>query len=145
MIGTDCDHDHDGPINISWKVNTRLVFILFITHMLYAFACAYHTFLRRTNMSLSDTRLYLRVWWRLYRDVTQWNQRSTFLDGQLPINIYWPCYCTIHVYVVIHLCDSIWSFWMEANLCRFFNICIAVGDSVTLAGLTRHILMLVPS
>jgi hypothetical protein len=37
-------------------------------------------------------------------------------------------------------------------LCRFFNICIVVGDSiikqgfgVTLAGLTRHILMPVPS
>jgi hypothetical protein len=31
-----------------------------------------------------------------------------------------PSYCAVHVYVVIHLCGSMWSFWVEANLCRFF-------------------------
>ena len=36
--------------------------------------------------------------------------------------IHWPCYCTVHVYVVINFCDSIWSFWVEASLCRFFFI-----------------------
>jgi hypothetical protein len=47
-------------------------------------------------------------------------------------SIHWPCYCTVHVYVVIHFCDSMWSFWVEANLCRFFllfaYITIAVGE-----------------
>jgi hypothetical protein len=64
---------------------------------------------------------------------------STFLaNSQLTTNIYWPCYCTVHVYVVIHwpcyrtvnvyvviqFCVDMWSFWMEANLCRFFIICL---------------------
>ena len=30
-----------------------------------------------------------------------------------------PCPCCVHVHVVIHFCDSMMSFWMEANLCRF--------------------------
>jgi hypothetical protein len=27
-----------------------------------------------------------------------------------------PCYCTVHVYVVIQFCHSMWSFWVETNL-----------------------------
>jgi hypothetical protein len=43
-------------------------------------------------------------------------------------------YCTVHVYVVIHICDGKWSFWVETNRCRLFSsfvyICIAIGDPV---------------
>jgi len=44
---------------------------------------------------------------------------------------HWPCYCTVHVCVDIHFCNSMWSFWVEVNLCRFcfyhlFNICISL-------------------
>ena len=37
--------------------------------------------------------------------------------------IHCPCYwrhCTVHIYVVIHFCDSVCSYRVEENLCRFF-------------------------
>ena len=35
------------------------------------------------------------------------------------------CYCTMLVYVLFHLCNSVWSFWMKANLCRIiFTVCL---------------------
>ena len=35
-------------------------------------------------------------------------------------NVYlWPCYCTVHAYVVIYICDNMWSFWMKANMSGF--------------------------
>jgi hypothetical protein len=35
-------------------------------------------------------------------------------------NVYlWLCYCTVHAYVVIYICDNMWSFWMKANMSRF--------------------------
>jgi len=35
---------------------------------------------------------------------------SSFLASiQLTTNIHWPGYCTVHVYVVIHLCDNMWK------------------------------------
>ena len=50
---------------------------------------------------------------------------STFLaNSQLTTNIHWPCCCTGHVYVVIHFWVDMRSFWMEANLCRLFIICL---------------------
>jgi hypothetical protein len=60
------------------------------------------------------------------------NQQYTFLAGnQLTTSILWPYSCTVHVNVVIHFCDSIRSFWLEANLCRFLSlvyICFVVSD-----------------
>jgi len=35
------------------------------------------------------------------------------------MSIHWPCYCTVYVHVVNHFCDSMWSFWVEANLCLY--------------------------
>ena len=52
---------------------------------------------------------------------------STFLaSSQLTMSIHWPCYCTVHDYVVIHSCNSMWSLWVEANLCSFFIVCLSV-------------------
>jgi hypothetical protein len=31
------------------------------------------------------------------------------------MNIHWLCYGTVHVYVVIYMCDSMWSFRVEEN------------------------------
>jgi hypothetical protein len=48
---------------------------------------------------------------------------STFLvssHDQLTTNIHWPWYWTVHVYVVIHFCDRVWSFRAEASLCKVF-------------------------
>ena len=50
------------------------------------------------------------------------------------------CYCSIHIHV-INFCDSMWSFWVEANLCRFlwsfvyiymFWLCWSRGLGITL-------------
>ena len=40
------------------------------------------------------------------------------------------------MYVVIHLCDSMWSFWVEANLCSagfwsFVYICVAMREQLS--------------
>ena len=32
--------------------------------------------------------------------------------------------CTVHVYDVIHFCDSMWYFWVEVNLCPFHIVCL---------------------
>jgi len=41
-------------------------------------------------------------------------------SSQLTASIQCSYCCTVHVYVVIHLCDNVWSFWVEANLYSFF-------------------------
>jgi hypothetical protein len=37
-------------------------------------------------------------------------------------SIHWPWGCT--VYVDIHFWDSVWWFWMEANLWKMFIVCL---------------------
>jgi len=33
--------------------------------------------------------------------------------------------CNVHIYVVIHFCDYVWSIWWEeTDLCRFFIVCL---------------------
>ena len=54
----------------------------------------------------------------------------------LTTSMYWPCYCTVHVSIVIHMCDSMWSFWLEASFLAFLYICIVVGDPVIKRGST---------
>ena len=47
-------------------------------------------------------------------------------------NKHWPCHCIVHIYVVIHFCESIWSFLSGGggDLCTlrlsFGYICITV-------------------
>jgi ribosomal protein L36 len=44
---------------------------------------------------------------------------------------------TVHVFVVIHFCDGVWSFCMEVNLqvlLSFVYICFAIGDPVIKRG-----------
>ena len=54
-----------------------------------------------------------------------WRTYSTFLaSSQLVKSIHLHCYCTVHIYVVIHFCDSMWSFWVETNICSFLIICL---------------------
>jgi hypothetical protein len=45
---------------------------------------------------------------------------------------HWPWYGAVHVFVVIHICDNMLSFWVEANLFSFFHhlfICISCWRS----------------
>jgi len=57
-------------------------------------------------------------------------RNSTFLSScQLTKIIHWSCYCTVHVYVLIHICDSEWSFWTGANRWRPFIVCLYMYDS----------------
>ena len=82
---------------------------------------------------------------------------GTFVSS-IVTTIHCPCYwrhCTVHIYVVIHFCDSMWSFRVKVNQCRFLlfiYICIAVGDPVMkrevdipLTGFSRHICVPVPN
>jgi hypothetical protein len=34
-----------------------------------------------------------------------------FTSSMLNMCIHKPCHCTVHVSVLIHFCDSVWSFW----------------------------------
>ena len=36
------------------------------------------------------------------------------------MNIHRPCCCTVHAYAVIHFCESMLSFWVEANQCILY-------------------------
>ena len=49
--------------------------------------------------------------------VIRWPCYCTVHDVYVVIR--WPCYCTVHdVHVVIHICDTMWSCWVDPNLCR---------------------------
>jgi hypothetical protein len=60
-------------------------------------------------------------------------------DDMLELQVFteWPCYCTVHVYV-IHFCDGVYFFWVEENsvkLCLLFMyIGIAFGNSIIKGG-----------
>ena len=43
--------------------------------------------------------------------------------SHLTTNIHWLCYYTVHVYVIIIVCDSVWSSRVEAHVFRFF-VCL---------------------
>ena len=44
------------------------------------------------------------------------------------MNIHWPFYCSVHVNVVVHICNSVWYFWVEANICmQVLFICLDLG------------------
>ena len=72
--------------------------------------------------------------------------------------IHCPWYCSVHVFVVIHLCDNMWSFWVEANrvgifLYRFFIYTLSLDIQLSRGKdwypinrcNTHHICMAVPS
>ena len=54
------------------------------------------------------------------------NQDNGTVNPGIMYNIYWLCYYTVHVFVIIHLCDSIWSFWVEANMYCFYIVCLYI-------------------
>jgi hypothetical protein len=77
----------------------------------------------------------------LYNNSTTWNQTLQELcfakySTKIPYNMkrkfkqwlstiqqnkqYWPCYFTVHVYIVIHFCNSMGSVWLEEILHWFF-------------------------
>ena len=57
---------------------------------------------------------------------------TIFILRHCTCNVY-VNFCAVHVYDVIHFCDSMWSFREEANLCMvlvsFDYMCIPVGNS----------------
>ena len=60
-------------------------------------------------------------------------------SSPLTTSIHRSRYCTVHIYVVIRFYDSMSSFLVEANMCRFFlsfvYLCIAAGDPVIKKGI----------
>jgi len=57
-----------------------------------------------------------------YRNHT--NGLQTIASSRLTMSIHWLCYCTVHVYVVIHFRDRTWSFWVESNMSSFVLVCL---------------------
>ena len=56
------------------------------------------------------------------------------------MSIHRPFYCSVDVDVVLHICNSVWSFWVEANICmQFLFICLDLGIKfrITLTGLIQ--------
>ena len=61
----------------------------------------------------------------------KWSLNSRFLSpafiaiSHLTTSIHWPGYCTVHVYVVIHFCNSMCSFERK-RICAscFFIVCL---------------------
>ena len=46
---------------------------------------------------------------------------TSLVISQLTTNIHSPCYYTVHVYVVFHFLNCMWSFGVKANQSRFFK------------------------
>jgi hypothetical protein len=80
---------------------------------------------------------------------------TVLASSQLTRGIHQPCCCTVHVYVVIHVCNSVGCFWVEANIWRFLLancVYIVVRNliinskrgrvGIPLTGLASHILCL---
>jgi len=69
-----------------------------------------------------------------------------YIPSQLTTNFHWSCYRIFYICVIIHFPNSMWSFGVEANLCRFFYrlfICLCSwrskyqeGVGIPLTGLT---------
>ena len=66
----------------------------------------YHTTMTTLVKQGANSYLTMGIHWSYYCTV------------HVYVVIHWPCYCTVHVYVIIHFCDGVWSFRVEANLCR---------------------------
>jgi hypothetical protein len=61
-------------------------------------------------------------------------------------NIYWLCYYTVHVFVIIHFCDSMWSFREEAVYVLPLEIQLSIGGGWNpITGKPRHIFVSIPS
>jgi hypothetical protein len=63
--------------------------------------------------------------WIWYWMIVRSNQDDGSVNSGLMYNIYWLCYYTVHVFVIIHFCDCMWSFSVEASMYYFlqsFNI-----------------------
>ena len=92
---------------------------------------AVHFPLNWVHMGIHETALphTTRNWIiiRSYQDVWTANAGTIY-----NIDLLW--YCIVHVFVVIHFCDSMWSFWVEANLSLVY-ICFVVGDSIIQSGM----------
>jgi hypothetical protein len=49
------------------------------------------------------------------------NNKTNLPLSHLTQRDHYICYCTVHGYI---LCDSMWSFKLEANFCRFVIVCL---------------------
>jgi len=90
-----------------------------VTYLLWSYTKTIHFF---KCLWLIDIKYVGRISYDLFvlRVYDLKSTDSTFLaSSQLITSIHWPCHCSAHVYVAIHFCDSVRSFWVEANLCRF--------------------------
>ena len=52
--------------------------------------------------------------------------RHYLVSSKLTMNIQWPCYCSCPWICCLYFCESVWSFWVEVNLCRFCIVCLCM-------------------
>jgi hypothetical protein len=103
--------------------------VKYVPPILHIWACLFQT-VRNEIHKWEDGKNMARHLWKItlqYILVVNWSSHGRLFfktqlflaNSRLTTSVYWPCYCTIHVYVVIHFCDSMWSFCVQTNLCRF--------------------------
>ena len=75
---------------------------------------------------------------RIYHNFFFWCILCNCIFVANTLSIHCPYYCTVHAYVVIHFCDSMWSSSSGSesvqDVLSFVYICIAVGDPVIKKG-----------
>ena len=49
--------------------------------------------------------------------------RHFLASSKLTMNIQGPCYCSCPWLCCLYFCESVWSIWVEVNLCRFCIVC----------------------
>ena len=62
----------------------------------------------------------------IYYFTKDWYILSPPPSRQFPTSFHWSCYCIFYFLFSIHLCDSVWSLWVEVNLCS----CLFIRDPI---------------
>ena len=52
--------------------------------------------------------------------------RHFLASSKLTMNIQGPCYCSCPWLCCLYFCESVWSIWVEVNLCRFCFVCLCM-------------------
>jgi len=132
-----------NPIScICFRNNVLLLCSIFDYNklMTHLFLCPTKTICLFSSLLLIDIKSFRSIIYDLLWIKSNGSYPTYYIflaNIQLATSIHLPCYCTVHIYVVIHLCDSMRSFWVEVSLCMFLSFvydCIAVGDLIIKKG-----------
>ena len=105
------NHTNQKSLNIKKDHNIWLSICIFYYRHLHTLYCLYVYSITDIYTVLSICIFYYRHLHTLY-----------CLYVYSITDIY--THCIVYSYVVIHFCDSMWSFWVETNICSFLIICL---------------------